>query len=98
VRGGPKEVKTRTAPGTGKILLVEDEDGVRRLTARVLTGCGYEVVDMASPAAALALFQGSRPHFDLLITDVVMPGLHFLGKPFTGTTLSHKVKEVLATI
>ena len=56
--------------GTGRILLVEDEEGVRSLVREVLRTAGYEVVDAPDGEAALAVVAG---HIDLLLTDVIMP-------------------------
>jgi DNA-binding response OmpR family regulator len=54
-----------------RILVIDDESSVREMIRRALESKGYEV-DMAEQGAAgLALFQ--RTHFDLLITDIVMP-------------------------
>lgn len=65
-----------TAPvGTESILLVEDEAVVRRLTARLLRGAGYEVHEVGSPAQALALLPEGEVHVDLVLSDLVMPGM-----------------------
>jgi signal transduction histidine kinase/CheY-like chemotaxis protein len=62
-------------PVSGKILLVEDEEAVRELTHRMLTDVGYEVVDYESGAQALLVSSEELKTFDLLLTDVVMPGV-----------------------
>ena len=59
------------APGTETILLVEDEDVVRRLTTTMLEASGYRVLAASTPEEALAV----EEPYDLLVTDVVMPGL-----------------------
>ncbi|GGE64932.1 PAS domain-containing hybrid sensor histidine kinase/response regulator [Niveispirillum cyanobacteriorum] len=62
--------------GTGRILLVEDEDAVRVFSARALRNKGYEVVEAKSGEAALDLLRRpDRPEVDLIVTDVVMPQL-----------------------
>lgn len=62
--------------GTGRILLVEDEDAVRVFSARALRNKGYEVVEAKSGEAALDLLRApDRPQVDLIVTDVVMPQL-----------------------
>ncbi|OYQ32961.1 hybrid sensor histidine kinase/response regulator [Niveispirillum lacus] len=62
--------------GTGRILLVEDEDAVRVFSARALRNKGYEVVEAKSGEAALDLLRAPDcPQMDLIVTDVVMPQL-----------------------
>jgi len=64
------------APGRGElILLVEDEPQVRQLTDRLLRGLGYRLLTAESGEAALALAEESGEPIDLLVTDVVMPGI-----------------------
>ena len=59
------------------ILLVEDEDSVRSLAATILSGLGYRVLEASNGHAALDLVakQASQP-IDLMLTDVVMPGMN----------------------
>lgn len=58
------------------ILLVEDEAFVRKVTAEVLEAAGYRLVIAQSGAEALnACRQSARP-FDLLLTDVILPGMN----------------------
>ena len=61
--------------GTETILLVEDENSVRELTARVLGEFGYTVLVAPGGEEALLLVDGQESNIDLLITDVVMPAL-----------------------
>jgi len=56
---------------TGRILLVEDRDSLRRLLARALTDDGYEVAAAATGGDAVRLL-GERP-FDLVLTDLKLP-------------------------
>ncbi len=62
--------------GTESILLVEDHDDVRLFAATVLTGRGYSVTPAASGAEALRLSERCKEPIQLLITDVVMPGMN----------------------
>ena len=62
-------------PGSETILLVEDEDVVRDLTRRVLERQGYTVLACSHGEEAVALAAGAENRIDLLLTDVVMPGL-----------------------
>lgn len=60
--------------GTETVLVVEDEDPVRRFVTRVLRRQGYVVMEAASGPEALELLVGAPP-IDLLLTDMVLPGL-----------------------
>ena len=61
--------------GSERVLLVEDEPALREITSRILTRHGYEVVEASDATQALAIFSSTGPPFDLLLTDVIMPGL-----------------------
>lgn len=58
---------------TGTILLVEDEDMVRKLVCETLEATGYEVIEAHGPAEAMRLIPTIKPRIDLLLTDVVLP-------------------------
>ncbi|MCC5983292.1 MAG: response regulator [Rhodobacteraceae bacterium] len=60
---------------TGTILLVEDEVPVRAFTARALEMHGHAVIEAESGEAALELLADPSLHVDLLLSDVVLPGL-----------------------
>ncbi len=62
------------AAGTETILLVEDEDHLRRLARRVLERAGYRVLDAPNAIEALTLSSAHDGPIHLLLTDVVMPG------------------------
>jgi PAS domain S-box-containing protein len=62
--------------GRETILLVEDEEQVLRLGRKFLTQQGYQVLAASSPAAALELAERHDGPIDLLLTDVVMPGMN----------------------
>jgi two-component system, cell cycle sensor histidine kinase and response regulator CckA len=63
------------AGGTETILLVEDDDGVRGLLQECLCELGYSVMAAESPRSALELAARAERPADLLLTDVVMPGM-----------------------
>ena len=60
---------------SGRILLVEDEPGLRDIAQRVLARAGFEVTAAAGPDEAILASESMTEHIDLLLTDVVMPGM-----------------------
>ena len=124
----------RPVSGKETILLVEDEDAVRRLVQNTLSSQGYTVLEASSGKEAIRVAEICDGAIELVLTDAVMPGMSvgdlivalrslrpeakslimsgytteaivrrgimesdmaFLEKPFTSTTLLHKVREVL---
>ena len=71
----PAPVQAKDISGTGRILFVEDEDIVRGIAARLLRQRGYEVFEAADGEEALEIIEAEGGRFDLLISDVIMPGL-----------------------
>jgi CheY-like chemotaxis protein len=61
--------------GNETILIVEDENLVRALAVRVLKARGYRCYEARSAEEAIRLFEQDEIQFDLVITDVVMPGM-----------------------
>ena len=61
--------------GRASVLLVEDEPGLRDVARQVLVKCGYTVETASSGEEALERCRNRRLEPDLLITDVVMPGM-----------------------
>jgi two-component system cell cycle sensor histidine kinase/response regulator CckA len=66
----------RPLHGTETALLVEDEPEVRRLVERILQMHGYTVLSAASPAEAIAISRDRAESIDILVTDVIMPGMN----------------------
>jgi hypothetical protein len=71
-----------------RILLVEDEPALLHVAHEILTRQGYEVHAVGSAAEALAYAESTANAIDLLVTDVVMPGLN-------GRHLAERIREML---
>ncbi|MCC5994902.1 MAG: response regulator [Oceanicaulis sp.] len=78
----------RDQAGHGRILFVEDEEMVRTVAAKTLRRKGYEVVEACDGEEALEILEAEPESFDLLLSDVVMPGL-------TGPKLLEKARHLL---
>jgi CheY-like chemotaxis protein len=72
--GVPKPV-VRSVQGEERILLVEDDDAVRRMTRLFLEMRGYTVIETASAADAIQFVESHNEKIDLVLTDVMMPGM-----------------------
>jgi PAS domain S-box-containing protein len=77
--------------GTETVLLAEDEDSVRMVATAALERHGYRVLAAPNGAAALAIVRAYAGTIDLLLTDVVMPGMN-------GRELADQVKRARADI
>lgn len=125
---------TAAPRGHETILLVEDDEGVRRFSRRALEGSGYCVLEAANGEEAEVIAAAHHGAIHLIVTDVILPGgagpemaerisgrraevkrlfvsgytseaavrhgmlekgVHFLQKPFSPSSLVHKVREVL---
>ena len=88
VQGGPAP-KTKgpaaARKSAGTVLLVEDQQALRTLAARTLRTAGYEVLEAAQGKDALSLAGSHLERIDLLLTDLVMPGMD-------GTELARRLK------
>jgi CheY-like chemotaxis protein len=77
-------MKAADSPAGCRVLVVDDEDAVRRYVAHVLSAAGYEVASAANGDEAIDLFKASP--FDALVTDVMMPGI-------TGDELARQLRQ-----
>jgi two-component system, cell cycle sensor histidine kinase and response regulator CckA len=68
-------VSTADLTGSGVILLVEDEDAVRLFGSRALRNKGYTVLEADNGETALDVLNGSADPIELIVSDVVMPGM-----------------------
>ena len=77
--------------GVGTILLVEDEDPVRLFAARALRGKGYTVLEARTGEIAISMMRDGNERIDLLITDVMMPGMD-------GPSLIRELREIMPEV
>ena len=78
--------KAKLPGGTESVLVVEDEEVLRRLTKRLLERKGYRVVVAANAVEARRLFE-QNPSIEVVLSDVVMPGL-------SGPALARQLSEL----
>src|SRR6266436_7587700 len=79
---------TKPTPGTGKtILVLDDEADVRKLVAAMLISNGYQVVTADNGDNAIKAFRKSKHPIDLLLLDVVSPGL-------SGPMVADRIAEI----
>jgi len=71
--GADKKEPTRDLTGTGRVLLVEDEDSVRNFAARALSRQGYEVLEAGTGIEAMEVMQREKGKVDIVVSDVIMP-------------------------
>jgi two-component system, cell cycle sensor histidine kinase and response regulator CckA len=64
-----------TQPARETLLVVDDEEMVRRLAVRILVGQGYRVLDVNSGDEAVRMLQRAAHRIDGVLTDLAMPGL-----------------------
>jgi two-component system, cell cycle sensor histidine kinase and response regulator CckA len=71
----PAKSPQSEADGCETVLLVEDEESVRELVRLTLTARGYKVLEAENGECGLRIAEDFKEHIDILITDVVMPGI-----------------------
>jgi two-component system cell cycle sensor histidine kinase/response regulator CckA len=79
--------KVEDLTGSSRLLLVEDEDAVRSFAVRALQNKGYEVFEASSGDNALEVIEEKKPKIDLMVSDVMMPGMD-------GIELGKRVREI----
>lgn len=85
----PKETSGSTpARGSETILMVEDDRAILKFGATVLEQLGYDVLAADTPEEGLALAAAEADRIDLLLTDVIMPGMN-------GPELASRVREII---
>jgi CheY-like chemotaxis protein len=84
-------VRKGSPKGSETILLVDDEEGVRKLVSAVLSANGYEVLEAADGAAALGVYEKNGHKIDLVLTDVVMPRM-------TGLELGKRLADLAPSL
>jgi PAS domain S-box-containing protein len=78
--------------GNGEtILVVEDDTGVRQHVVDTLRTMSYAVVEAEDAAAALAIIRKNEAHIDMLLTDIVMPGMN-------GRELANRARALMPNI
>jgi len=74
-------------PATGNVLLVEDDEMVRRITSQMLGAMGYTIFPKSTPLDALEFLKKENAPIDLVITDVIMPEI-------SGKELGDRIKAI----
>ena len=71
----PTKTQPNEVGGSETVLLVEDEECVRELVRVTLTSRGYKVIEAENGECGMRIAETFKEHIDILITDVVMPGM-----------------------
>ncbi len=92
-RSAPDGVREspRGERGSGIVLVVEDESLVRDFTCRVLATHGYQCMEATNGLEAFSMMRERGEHIDVVVTDVVMPGLG-------GGALAKRISELRPTL
>ena len=82
-----KKPRPRDLTGTGRVLLVEDEEAVRRFAVTALKSKGYEVLQAGDGVEALEVFAAHGNKVDIVVSDVIMPEMD-------GPTLMKEMRKI----
>ncbi|QXE88607.1 PAS domain S-box protein [Geomonas nitrogeniifigens] len=74
----PAQILPGTLSGTGTVLVVEDDDMLRAMATQMLEKIGYQVIQAATPHAALCICKETDTDIDLVLSDVIMPEMNGL--------------------
>jgi two-component system, cell cycle sensor histidine kinase and response regulator CckA len=83
----PKPLERAEEKGTETVLVVEDQEDVRKFVTTILGSRGYKVMPAPDGPTAMRVFERAKGNVDLLLTDVVMPGM-------TGKELADRLVRV----
>ena len=81
------DLSQKIPKGNEKILIVDDEEAIIKITKRCLTDYGYTVDGVTFPSRAVEIFEQSPLAYDMVITDMTMPGM-------TGDILAEKLIRI----
>jgi len=70
-----RSINEKVPSGNETILLIEDDEGVRKMTTQMLRMMGYNVVEAANGEHAISICTGHKEPIYLILTDIVMPGI-----------------------
>lgn len=82
----PQKIEPTILKGTETILVVDDEHSIRNLIIDSIQPLGYKILDASCAEEALQLIETTKGHIDLLLTDIIMPGMK-------GDKLAEAIKE-----
>jgi DNA-binding response OmpR family regulator len=73
------------------VLLVDDEDALRGIETSMLAAIGFEVASASSGAEALEMYRKAGNSIDMVLLDVIMPGM-------SGVDVYHELRKISATV
>jgi PAS domain S-box-containing protein len=82
-----KSENGQSLQGSGTLLLVDDEDSIRMVAKRMLEQLGYQILTASNGAEALEIYRREQDRINLVILDMIMPGMG-------GAEFYQKVKEI----
>jgi PAS domain S-box-containing protein len=82
---------------TGTVLLVEDEDALRRAVSKILRRQGFSLIEAANGSAAIDLFRGQRDKVDVIVLDMTMPGISSLKVIMEVASIRPDIKIILTS-